>query len=160
MITAQEILVDNSSYPTEEIAQNARAYRELGLGYANLGALLMALAMPYDSEQGRSYAAAITALMTGEAYAQSARIAEAMGPFEGYPPNRDAMLKVIERHRGYAHKLDPAHVPLDLLRAARGLGRSTEARRPRRLSKLTSDRDRAHRHDRFHDGLRYHRHRT
>jgi ribonucleoside-diphosphate reductase alpha chain len=119
MITAQEILVDNSSYPTDEIERNARAYRQLGLGYANLGALLMALAMPYDSDQGRSYAAAITALMTGEAYAQSARIAEAMGPFEGYPPNRDPMLKVIERHRSYAYKLDAALVPLDLLRAAR-----------------------------------------
>ena len=119
MITAQDIVVDNSSYPTEEITANARAYRELGLGYANLGALLMALGMPYDSDHGRSYAAAITALMTGEAYAQSARIAEAMGPFEGYAPNREPMLKVIERHRGDAYKLDPAHVPLELLRAAR-----------------------------------------
>jgi ribonucleoside-diphosphate reductase alpha chain len=119
MITAQDIVVDNSSYPTEEITRNAHAYRELGLGYANLGALLMALAMPYDSDQGRSYAAALTALMTGEAYAQSARLAEAMGAFEGYPPNRDAMLKVIERHRSYAYKLEPAHVPLDLLRASR-----------------------------------------
>jgi ribonucleoside-diphosphate reductase alpha chain len=119
LITAQEILVDNSSYPTDEIERNAHAYRELGLGYANLGALLMALAMPYDSDQGRSYAAAITALMTGEAYAQSARIAEAMGPFEGYAPNRDAMLKVIERHRGCARDLDATLVPLDLLRASR-----------------------------------------
>ncbi len=119
MITAQEILVDNSSYPTDEIARNAHAYRELGLGYANLGALLMALAMPYDSDQGRSYAAAISALMTGEAYAQSARIAEAMGPFEGYPPNRDAMLKVIEHHRACARDLDATLVPLDLLRASR-----------------------------------------
>ncbi len=84
MITAQDIMVDNSSYPTAEIAKNAGDYRELGLGYANLGALLMALGMPYDSEQGRSYAAAITALMTGEAYLQSARIAEQMGPFAGY----------------------------------------------------------------------------
>ncbi|HYK64041.1 MAG TPA: vitamin B12-dependent ribonucleotide reductase, partial [Patescibacteria group bacterium] len=81
MITAQDIVVDNSSYPTDEIAKNASAFRELGLGYANLGALLMALGMPYDSDQGRSYAAAITALMTGEAYLQSARIAEQMGPF-------------------------------------------------------------------------------
>ncbi len=119
MIIAQDIVVDNSSYPTDEIAQNAHAFRELGLGYANLGALLMALAMPYDSDQGRSYAAAISALMTGEAYAQSARLAEAMGPFEGHAPNRDAMLKVIERHRSYAYKLDAAHVPLDLLRASR-----------------------------------------
>jgi ribonucleoside-diphosphate reductase alpha chain len=119
MITAQDIIVDNSSYPTEEIAKNASAFRELGLGYANLGALLMALGLPYDSEQGRSYAAAITALMTGEAYLQSARIAQAMGPFAGYPPNREPMLKVIERHRSHAYRLEPAHVPLDLLRSAR-----------------------------------------
>ncbi|MDO8431395.1 MAG: vitamin B12-dependent ribonucleotide reductase [Candidatus Binatus sp.] len=119
MITAQDIVIDNSSYPTDEIGRNAVAYRELGLGYANLGALLMALGMPYDSEQGRSYAAAITALMTGEAYLQSARIAEQMGPFAGYAPNREPMLKVIERHRGQAYKLDPSFVTLDLLRAAR-----------------------------------------
>ena len=119
MITAQDILVDNSSYPTEEIGRNARDFRELGLGYANLGAMLMALGMPYDSDQGRSYAGAITALMTGEAYLQSSRVAEAMGPFEGYARNREPMLRVIERHREYAHKLETAYVPLDLLRAAR-----------------------------------------
>jgi ribonucleoside-diphosphate reductase alpha chain len=119
MITAQDIIVDNSSYPTEEIERNAHAFRELGLGYANLGALLMALGMPYDSEQGRSYAAAVTALMTGEAYLQSARLAEHMGPFAGYQVNREPMLKVIERHRSHAYRLEPAHVPLDLLRAAR-----------------------------------------
>src|SRR6202050_2242133 len=119
MITAQDILVDNSSYPTNEIAKNAGAFRELGLGYANLGALLMALGMPYDSDQGRSYAAAITALMTGEAYLQSARVAEQMGPFAGYAPNREPMLKVIERHKAAAYKLCPSYVPLDLLRAAR-----------------------------------------
>src|SRR5579885_1505786 len=119
MITAQDIVVDNSSYPTDEIERNARAFRELGLGYANLGALLMALGMPYDSEQGRSYAAAVTALMTGEAYLQSARIAANIGPFAGYQLNREATLKVIERHRSHAYRLEPAHVPLDLLRAAR-----------------------------------------
>ena len=119
MITAQDILVDNSSYPTEEIERNAHAYRELGLGYANLGALLMALGMPYDSEQGRSYAAAVTALMTGEAYLQSARISSQMGPYAGYAANREATLKVIERHRSHAYRLDPALVPLDMLRAAR-----------------------------------------
>jgi ribonucleoside-diphosphate reductase alpha chain len=119
MITAQDILVDNSSYPTNEIAHNAHAFRELGLGYANLGATLMALGMPYDSDHGRSYAAAVTALMTGEAYLQSARIAAAMGSFEGYAVNREPMLKVIERHRGCARELNSAHVPLDLLSAAR-----------------------------------------
>src|SRR5580692_7226728 len=119
LITAQDILVDNSSYPTEEIGKNAHAFRELGLGYANLGATLMALGMPYDSDQGRNYAAAITALMTGEAYLQSAKVSEQMGPFSGYAINREPMLKVIERHRGHAYKLDPSYVPLDLLRAAR-----------------------------------------
>jgi ribonucleoside-diphosphate reductase alpha chain len=119
MITAQDILVDNSSYPTEEIGRNARDFRELGLGYANLGALLMALGLPYDSDQGRSYAGAISALMTGEAYLQSARIAQAMGPFNGYPINREPMLKVIAHHRERAHELDSAHVPLGLLRASR-----------------------------------------
>jgi ribonucleoside-diphosphate reductase alpha chain len=119
MITAQDIVVDNSSYPNSEIAQNAHGFRELGLGYANLGAALMALGLAYDSEQGRSYASAITALMTGEAYLQSARIAEALNPFDGYALNRDPMLKVIERHRNCTRELNSAHVPLELLRAAR-----------------------------------------
>jgi ribonucleoside-diphosphate reductase alpha chain len=119
MITAQDIVIDNSSYPTEEIGRNARDFRELGLGYANLGALLMALGLPYDSDQGRSYAGAITALMTGEAYLQSARIAQAMGPYSGYSINREPMLKVIAGHREKAHDLDSAHVPLGLLRASR-----------------------------------------
>ena len=112
--------------------KNASAFRELGLGYANLGALLMALGMPYDSDQGRNYAAAITALMTGEAYLQSARIAEQMGPFAGYAPNREPMLKVIERHKAAAYKLDPSYVPLDLLRAARDvMGRRAQSSAPR-----------------------------
>ena len=119
LITAQDIVVDNSSYPTPEIANNAHLFRQLGLGYANLGATLMALGMPYDSDQGRSYAAAITALMNGEAYLQSARIAAALGPYEGYAVNREPMLKVIERHRGAARDLKPEFVPLDMLHAAR-----------------------------------------
>ena len=119
MITAQDIVVDNSSYPTDEITKNAHAFRELGLGYANLGATLMALGMPYDSDQGRNYAAAITALMTGEAYLQSARVAEVMNPFEGYALNREPMLRVIEHHRERAYDLDSTYVPLDLLSAAR-----------------------------------------
>ena len=87
---AQEILVGNSSYPTPEIERNAKAYRQLGLGYANLGALLMARGLPYDSDEGRAYAAAITALMTGRAYRKSAEIASRMGPFAGYQPNARA----------------------------------------------------------------------
>lgn len=118
-ITAQDIIVDHSSYPTAEIEQNARRYRQLGLGYANLGALLMSLGLPYDSEGGRQYAAAVTALMTGEAYLHSTRIAERMGPFAGYDGDRDAMLRVLRKHRTYAHKIEPSYVPLELLSAAR-----------------------------------------
>src|SRR5213076_3293770 len=87
---AQEIIVGPSSYPTEEIGVNARAFRQLGMGYANLGAYLMADGVPYDSDAGRGTAAAITALMTGRAYLGSARIAATMGPYERYPENRDA----------------------------------------------------------------------
>ena len=119
MITAQDILVDNSSYPTEEITQNARDFRELGLGYANLGALLMSLGLPYDSDAGRSYAAAVTALLTGEGYLQSAHIASRIGSFGGYDVNRKPMLKVLDMHRSHAHKIASAHVPLDLLTAVR-----------------------------------------
>src|ERR671918_158948 len=119
IILAQDILVDNSSYPTPEIAANAHAFRELGLGYANLGALLMSLGLPYDSDAGRQYAAAITALMTGEAYLQSARLAEQLGPFSGYAANREPMLNVIDKHRSQAYKISSSHVPLDLLTAAR-----------------------------------------
>ncbi len=118
-ITAQDILVDNSSYPTAEITANAKAFRQLGLGYANLGALLMSLGLPYDSEAGRQYAGGITALMTGEAYLQSARVADHMGPFAGYAVNSEPMLGVIDKHRAAAHKLDPSLVPLDLLSEVR-----------------------------------------
>jgi ribonucleoside-diphosphate reductase alpha chain len=119
IITAQDILVDNSSYPTPAITANAGAYRELGLGYANLGALLMSLGLPYDSDSGRAFAAAITALMSGEGYLQSSRIAEALGPFDGYEKNREPMLRVLGKHRDHAYKLSPSLVPLDLLAAGR-----------------------------------------
>jgi ribonucleoside-diphosphate reductase alpha chain len=98
-VTAQEIIVDRASYPTERIALNSHLYRPLGLGYANLGALLMSLGLPYDSDEGRSIAGALTAIMHFEAYAQSARIAGRIGPFDGYEKNREPMLEVIERHR-------------------------------------------------------------
>ncbi|GIU95822.1 MAG: ribonucleoside-diphosphate reductase subunit alpha [Gaiellaceae bacterium] len=117
---AQEIIVGYSSYPTPEIERNAKAYRQLGLGYANLGALLMARGLPYDSDEGRAYAAAITALMTGRAYRKSAEIAKRMGPFAGYRPNAAAMLGVIAKHRAAVGNIDHAHsVPDDLLAAAR-----------------------------------------
>src|SRR5947199_699019 len=118
-ITAQDIVIDRSSYPTSEIAANAHAYRELGLGYANLGALLMSLGLPYDSDAGREYAGALTALMCGEAYLQSTRLAAALGPYEGFARNREPPLRVVDKHRAHAHRLDPALVPLDLLAAAR-----------------------------------------
>jgi ribonucleoside-diphosphate reductase alpha chain len=118
-ITAQDIVIEKSSYPTAEITANAHAYRELGLGYANLGALLMSLGLPYDSDAGREYAAAVTALMCGEAYLQSARIAEKLGPYAGYARNREPQLRVVDKHRAHAHKLNPTLVPLDLLGAAR-----------------------------------------
>jgi ribonucleoside-diphosphate reductase alpha chain len=117
-ITAQEILVDNASYPTERIARNSHDYRPLGLGYANLGALLMSLALPYDSDGGRDFCGAITALMTGEAYAQSARIAERMGPFGGYLRNRDAMLDVVRMHRDALRPIKEDNVQPSLLHAA------------------------------------------
>jgi ribonucleoside-diphosphate reductase alpha chain len=117
-ITAQEILVDNASYPTEKIAVNSHHYRPLGLGYANLGALLMSLALPYDSDAGRDVCGAITALMTGEAYAQSARLAERLGSFAGFARNRDSMLEVIRMHRDALRPIKPENVQASLLRAA------------------------------------------
>jgi ribonucleoside-diphosphate reductase alpha chain len=120
IITAQEILVDNASYPTEKIAQNSYDYRPLGLGYANLGALLMARGIPYDSDTGRAMAGAITALMTGAAYRQSARIASFLGPFAGFERNREPMLEVIGLHRSYVDRIDASHVTPELLEAARG----------------------------------------
>jgi ribonucleoside-diphosphate reductase alpha chain len=120
LFLAQEILVGNSSYPTPEIEQNAKAYRQLGLGYANLGALLMARGLPYDSEEGRAYAAAITALMTGRAYRKSAEIASRMGPFAGYKPNAAAMIGVMAQHRAAVGNIQSADaVPVDLLSACR-----------------------------------------
>jgi len=119
VILAQDILIDNSSYPTAEIAATAHAFRELGLGYANLGALLMSLGLPYDSEGGRAYAAAVTALMSGEGYLQSTRAAAAIEPFAGFEVNRQPVLRVLNKHRSQAYKISPSHVPLDLLTAAR-----------------------------------------
>ncbi|HEY5905902.1 MAG TPA: vitamin B12-dependent ribonucleotide reductase [Actinomycetota bacterium] len=119
VFTAQEIVVGESDYPTEKIAENARAYRQLGLGYANLGALLMARGLPYDSDAGRAWAGAITAIMTGQAYRTSARIAEVMGPFEGYEPNADAMLRVTRKHRAAADEIDDELVPEGVLSAAK-----------------------------------------
>jgi ribonucleoside-diphosphate reductase alpha chain len=118
-ITAQEILVGNADYPTEKIAQNSIDYRPLGLGYANLGALLMSRGVPYDSDAGRETAACLTSIMTGEAYAQSSRIAREVGPFNGYAQNREPMLHVISKHRDAAYEIKGEHAEQDLVRGAR-----------------------------------------
>ena len=118
MFTAQEILVGNSDYPTEKIGQTSRDFRQLGLGYANLGALLMAQGMAYDSVDGRAFAATITALMTGHAYATSARTASRMGPHAGYADNKEPMLRVLKMHRAEVARIDEEIAPTDLLCAA------------------------------------------
>jgi ribonucleoside-diphosphate reductase alpha chain len=120
LITAQEIIVPNSSYPTKAIEKNSHEYRPLGLGYANLGALLMSRGLPYDSDEGRAYAAAITAAMTGEAYAQSARVArDHGGPFGGFERNRDSFMRVMRKHRDAVSEINQKHVPADLLAGAK-----------------------------------------
>jgi ribonucleoside-diphosphate reductase alpha chain len=120
MLTAQEIIVDCASYPTKAIERNSRDYRPLGLGYANLGALLMSRGLPYDSEAGRDYSAAITALMTGEAYAQSARIArDHGGSFDGYEKNEEPFLRVMRKHRTALKDIDRTNVPSELYAAAK-----------------------------------------
>ncbi len=118
VFTAQEIIVGNADYPTDRIGENARAFRQLGLGYANLGASLMALGLAYDSPGGRAWAAAVTALMTGHAYATSARIAARMGPFAGYHADSDAMLKVLRMHRERVAEIEEELVAHELLSAA------------------------------------------
>jgi len=119
LITAQEIIVGNASYPTKAIERNSHAFRPLGLGYANLGALLMSKGVPYDSEAGRAYAGAITALMTGEAYAQSARIArDHGGPFSGYKDNEEPFLRVMRKHRSALKDIDRSFVSVNLTAAA------------------------------------------
>jgi ribonucleoside-diphosphate reductase alpha chain len=119
VFTAQEIVVGESDYPTDKIGENARAFRQLGIGYANLGALLMARGLPYDSDQGRAWAGAITAIMTGWAYRTSARIADVTGPFAGYASNADAMLRVMRKHRAAADQIDAELVPEGMLSAAK-----------------------------------------
>ncbi|MFA9446669.1 vitamin B12-dependent ribonucleotide reductase [Egicoccus sp. AB-alg6-2] len=119
IFTAQEIIVGFSSYPTEAIGENAIAYRQLGLGYANLGGLLMSIGLPYDSDEGRAWCGALTALMTGHAYRTSAEIARVTGPFAGYKKNEKPMLRVIGKHRDAVEDIDPRPVPKDLLNAAR-----------------------------------------
>ena len=118
MFTAQEILVGRADYPTPQIGETSRNFRQLGLGYANLGALLMALGFAYDSDEGRAWAASLTSLMTGHAYATSARTAARMGPFAGFADNEEHMLNVLRMHRDASYEIEGAHaVPDDLLAA-------------------------------------------
>jgi ribonucleoside-diphosphate reductase alpha chain len=118
-IIAQEILVGMSSYPTDQIAENSHQFRPLGLGYANLGTMLMLKGIPYDSDEGRAWAAALTAIMCGHAYAVSAEEAGIIGPFEGFAPNREPMLKVIGKHRDAAYRIPEGVAPQELVKAAR-----------------------------------------
>ncbi len=120
-ITAQEIIVGNASYPTKSIEKNSHAFRPLGIGYANLGALLMSLGVPYDSDTGRAYAATVTALMTGEGYKQSALVAKTIGPFDGYQANREPMLGVIRKHRAHVDKINADLLPANLVESARNV---------------------------------------
>ncbi|HVV35244.1 MAG TPA: vitamin B12-dependent ribonucleotide reductase [Acidimicrobiales bacterium] len=119
VFTAQEIIVGNADYPTARIAKTSRRFRQLGIGYANLGALLMAQGLAYDSDGGRAWAGALTALLTGQSYATSARTASRMGPFAGYQENRSHMLKVLSMHRDAVNQIDEELVPVEILDAAR-----------------------------------------
>ena len=118
MILAQEIIVDNASYPTQKIGENSHNFRPLGLGFANLGALLMSMGVPYDSDQGRDMAAAITAVMCGQAYLTSSRVAEAVGTFAGYPENELPFLEVIRMHRDSVARIRRQHIPLAVAEGA------------------------------------------
>jgi len=118
-IIAQEILVDHASYPSEKICRNSHDYRPLGLGYANLGALCMSLGLPYDSDAGRAFAGAITAILTGSAYAAGSELASRLGAFGQFHRNRSSMLRVIRRHRDAVESVSSEHCPLELLSAAR-----------------------------------------
>jgi ribonucleoside-diphosphate reductase alpha chain len=118
MFTGQEIIVGRADYPTESIGDTSRKFRQLGIGYANIGALLMALGLAYDSDDGRAWAGAITALMTGHSYATSARTAARMGPFAGFAANEEHMLRVLNMHREAAADIDEERVPAELLSAA------------------------------------------
>ena len=168
-ITAQEIIVDNASYPIKEIAENSHIFRTLGLGYANLGSLIMSYGYGYDSVEGRALCGAITAIMTGEAYAQSARMARTIGPFPGYRDSRASgvakpvakdnvapMLEVIELHRCAVHQIPDAKEFAHLKEeAAKTWDEAARPWKSPRLSQRTGNRARAHGHDQLLDGLRH-----
>ena len=154
LFSAQEIIVGAADYPTEKIAENSRKFRQLGLGYANLGALLMASGLAYDSDEGRAWAAAITALMTGHAYAVSARTAGRMGPHEGYEENAEPMLNVLRMHRDASYQIDESKAPgRDPRRGPARVGRGRRPRRSSRRAQRPGVGARADRHHRSVDGL-------
>ena len=160
-IIAQEILVDNGSYPEASIAENSHLFRPLGLGYANLGSLMMSLALPYDSDQARAWAAAITAIMTGTAYTVSAELAAIKGPFDDFEKNKEPMLNVIAMHREHAHDIPEMHCPDYLLNAAKDAwDQAFDAGHQDRLPQCPDHRAGPDRHHRLYDGLRYHRRRA
>src|SRR5207248_11473730 len=115
----QGILASSASYPTPSIGKTSEALRPLGLGYANIGALLMSMGLAYDSDEGRRFAGAITAIMTGRAFAQSARMAQVKGPFSEYAKNREPMLRVMEKHRGAAYQLTHSPESADVIQGAK-----------------------------------------
>ena len=158
VFTGQEIIVGNADYPTEKIGETTRAFRELGIGYANLGALLMAQGLPYDSDAGRAWAAAITALLTGHAYATSARTAARMGPFAGYHENAEPMLNVLRMHQGEAARIDEDVVPPELLSAAQeAWDQAVDLAEAYGVRNSQASRAGPDRHHRPADGLRHHR---
>ena len=162
IITAMDISICFADFPTEAIGETTRDYRQLGIGYANLGALLMATGHGYDSDGGRAFAAAITSLMTGTSYRRSAELAGIVGPYEGYSRNADAHKRVMRKHQA-------ANDALRTVRLARrrraeagdeGVGRRDQDRRGERLPERAGLGARTDRHHRLHDGLRHHRHRA
>ena len=162
IITAMDISICFADFPTEAIGETTRDYRQLGIGYANLGALLMATGHGYDSDGGRAFAAAITSLMTGTSYRRSAELAGIVGPYAGYARNADAHKRVMRKHQAANDALRTVGA-LDAdvhKRATRGLGRRDQDRRGQRLPQRAGQCARADRHHRLHDGLRHHRHRA
>ena len=159
VITAMDISICFADFPTEAIGDTTRAFRQLGIGYANLGALLMATGQAYDSEGGRALAASITSLMTGTAYRRSAELAGAVGPYDGYARNADAHRRVMRKHAAANDAIRTVHREDARLRdaATREWQRGPRGRGARRLAQRPGQRARPHRHHRLHDGLRHHR---
>ena len=162
VITAMDISICFADFPTEAIGDTTRAYRQLGIGYANLGALLMACGLAYDSDGGRALAAGITSLMTGTAYKRSAELAGVVGPYDGFARNADAHARVMRKHAAATDAVRTVGtLDSDVVEwRQRRMGRLLGNRFSERLAQCASKRPRTHRNDRFHDGLRHHRYRA